>query len=36
MGGFILPLGDRGRRYGMRNSQRVDWEKDEDWTVKED
>jgi hypothetical protein len=32
------PLGDwgRGKRYGMRNSHRADWERNKDWTVKKD
>lgn len=28
------PLGDREKTYGMRNNQKVDWEGDEDWSVK--
>ena len=36
LGGWGHALGDGSveRRYGMRNSQRVDQEGDNDWTVK--
>jgi hypothetical protein len=28
------PLGDRGRKNGMRKCGREDWEEGNDWTVK--
>jgi hypothetical protein len=33
-GGWEHSLGDKGRRNGMRNCWRADWERDNDWTVK--
>ena len=32
-GGILVERGREGRRYGMWNSQRVDWEGDKIWSV---